>query len=149
MRALVQRVLKSSVTIEGTVKGEIAEGLNVFVGAEKNDKAEDVNYIVKKIAGLRIFYDEEGKMNLSLEDIRGEALVISQFTLLGDARRGRRPSFQDAEEPEKARVLVEEVCKGLRSLGLVVAEGEFGADMQVSIINDGPVTILLDSRKRF
>lgn len=149
MRAVVQRVIKSTVRVDSKIVGEISKGLTVFVGAEKGDGLEDVNYIVKKIAGLRIFCDEDGKMNLSLEDIRGEALIVSQFTLSGDARKGRRPSFQDAEEPLKAKALVEKVSMGLKSLGLKVAEGEFGAHMGVEILNDGPVTILLDSRKQF
>ena len=149
MRAVVQRVLKASVSIDGYVKGEIGKGLMILIGAMDGDTEKDVEYIVKKCVGLRIFSDAEGKMNLSVADVGGELLIVSQFTLLGDARKGNRPSFIAAGRPEVTEKLYDMVVKGFENSGLKVATGKFGADMQVSLINDGPVTIMLDSRKVF
>ena len=140
MRAVVQRVSEASVSIEGNVKGSIGRGFMVLLGVEDIDEQADLDYICEKLTGLRVFEDSEGKMNLSITDIGGEILLISQFTLFGDARKGRRPSFIKAARPEKAIPMRETVP---------VQCGEFGADMQVSLINDGPVTILLDSRRTF
>ena len=142
MRAVVQRVSEASVSIEGNVKGSIGRGFMVLLGVE------DLDYICEKLTGLRVFEDSEGKMNLSITDIGGEILLISQFTLFGDARKGRRPSFIKAARPEKAIPMYEAAIAKLRET-VPVQCGEFGADMQVSLINDGPVTILLDSRRTF
>lgn len=150
MRAVVQRVSESSVSAHGEVVGAIGKGLMVLIAAGPDDDDKDVALLVNKIVNLRIFHDEQGKMNLSLLDIGGELLGISQFTLYGDARKGRRPSFVGAMEPVGAKVLYEKVLTGLREAGVSkVAKGEFGAEMQVSIVNEGPVTILLDSKKLF
>lgn len=150
MRAVVQRVSESSVRANGEVVGAIGKGLMVLIAAGPDDDDKDVALLVNKIVNLRIFHDEQGKMNLSLLDIGGELLGISQFTLYGDARKGRRPSFVGAMEPVGAKVLYEKVLTGLREAGVrKVAKGEFGAEMQVSIVNEGPVTILLDSKKLF
>lgn len=129
--------------------GEIAQGLLVLVGVEQNDGPADVQYVASKLRDLRIFADEVGKMNLSVLDIKGGVLVVSQFTLSGDARNGRRPSFASAAPPQIARALYEDVVRELKASGLRVETGEFQAMMQVSLVNDGPVTILLDSRKSF
>lgn len=149
MRCVIQRVSSASVKSEGELTGTIEKGLVAFIGVEKEDQPSDVNYMVEKISGLRIFEDEEEKMNLSVLDIGGKILAVSQFTLLGDVRKGKRPSFSSAESPERANELYEEVVKGLRDKGLVVETGVFQTDMLVNIANDGPVTILLDSRKVF
>lgn len=149
MRAVVQRVINSNVTIDGNIKGEIGKGLLILIGVMQGDTYKDVEYIVKKCLGLRIFSDSDGKMNLSVSDINGELLIVSQFTLLGDARKGNRPSFILAGRPETTRELYDEAVKGFKSSGLKVETGEFGADMQVALVNDGPVTIMLDSRKVF
>lgn len=149
MRAVVQRVKESSVAIEGQVVGRSAQGLMVLIGVEVGDTDKDLSYIADKVPNLRIFEDEAGKMNRSLLDIGGQILAISQFTLLGDARGGRRPSFTAAARPDTAVPLYEALVEKWRSLGIHVETGEFGADMQVSLINDGPVTILLDSRRLF
>ncbi|MBE5793184.1 MAG: D-tyrosyl-tRNA(Tyr) deacylase [Clostridiales bacterium] len=149
MRAVVQRVKESSVAIEGQVVGRSAQGLMVLIGVEVGDTEKDLSYIADKVPNLRIFEDEAGKMNRSLLDIGGQILAISQFTLLGDARGGRRPSFTAAARPDTAVPLYEALVEKWRSLGIHVETGEFGADMQVSLINDGPVTILLDSRRLF
>lgn len=149
MRAVVQRVKESSVAIEGQVVGQSAQGLMVLIGVEVGDTDKDLSYIADKVPNLRIFEDEAGKMNRSLLDIGGQILAISQFTLLGDARGGRRPSFTAAARPDTAVPLYEALVEKWRSLGIHVETGEFGADMQVSLINDGPVTILLDSRRLF
>lgn len=149
MRAVVQRVKESSVVVEGAVVGAIGAGLLLLVGVEEGDGPEDARYIADKSAELRIFNDAEGKFNLSVEETGGAVLVISQFTLHGDCRRGRRPSFSHAARPEQAIPLYEAVAARLRERGLTVATGIFGAMMQVHLINDGPVTILLDSRKNF
>lgn len=149
MRAVVQRVTSARVTVSERVTGEIAGGLLVLLGVEQGDGPPDVQYIAAKIRDLRIFPDEAGKMNRSLLDQQGAVLVVSQFTLSGDARNGRRPSFASAAPPEIARALYEEVVRELKDSGLRVETGEFQAMMQVALVNDGPVTILLDSRKTF
>ncbi|SHG95290.1 D-tyrosyl-tRNA(Tyr) deacylase [Thermosyntropha lipolytica DSM 11003] len=149
MRAVVQRTNHSKVTVEGEVKGEILKGLTVLLGIKKGDSEKDAAYMMDKIANLRIFEDEDGKMNLSLLDIKGEILLVSQFTLYGDARKGRRPSFSDAEIPERAEELFNYCVKILRDMGIKVETGVFGAGMQVLIENDGPCTILLDSERIF
>lgn len=149
MRAVVQRVSEAAVEVSGQCVGQIQRGLMVLLGVEKGDAESDADYIAEKIAGLRVFPDEEGRMNRSVLDQGGSVLMVSQFTLLGDVRRGRRPSFTDAAEPIEADRLYEHCNQLLRSMGLTVATGIFRADMQVRLINDGPVTILLDSKKRF
>lgn len=149
MRAVVQRVKKSSVTVENNVTGSIEKGLMVLIGVEDGDGDRDVDYIADKITGLRIFEDAQGKMNLSVEDIGGEILAVSQFTLLADARKGRRPSFTKAAAPDEANALYRKVIEKISSKGIKVEEGVFQAKMLVEIHNDGPVTILLDSNKIF
>ena len=150
MRAVVQRVLRAKVTVAGRVTGEIERGLLVLLGAGAGDGPTDLAYTVDKIANLRIFADDAGKMNRSVLDIGGGVLVVSQFTLYGDARQGRRPAFTGALEPVAARALYEQSLAALRTAGVPhVAAGEFGADMAVELLNDGPVTILLDSRRLF
>lgn len=149
MRAVVQRVKKSSVTVDGTTTGNIEKGLMVLIGVEDGDEDKDVDYISDKITGLRIFEDDQGKMNLSIEDIGGQVLAVSQFTLLGDARKGRRPSFTRAAAPAEANNLYRKVIDKISSKGIHVEEGVFQAEMMVEIHNDGPVTILLDSGKLF
>ncbi len=154
MRAVVQRVSSARVTVDGRITGEIGLGLLVLVGVEQGDGPADVAYIASKIRDLRIFEDEgdaqgRKRMNRSVVDVGGHVLVVSQFTLSGDARNGRRPSFVTAAAPELARALYDEVVRQLRDGGLGVETGEFQAIMQVSLVNDGPVTILLDSRKSF
>ncbi len=149
MRAVVQRVTQANVKVAGEVVGEIDLGLVVLLGVEGADTDADAQYLAEKIAGLRIFADAEDRMNLSVLDVGGGVLMISQFTLLGDVRRGKRPSFTAAAVPEEADRLYQLCNQHLRDLGLNVATGVFRADMQVSLINDGPVTILLDSHKLF
>ena len=149
MRAVVQRVTFARVRVENRVVGEIGRGLLVFAGVEKGDGPDDIAYIAGKVNDLRIFEDTAGKMNLSLADAGGSALVVSQFTLCGDCRRGRRPSFDDAETPAAARPLYEGLVNALRQLNVKVETGEFQAHMDVELTNDGPVTILLDSRRRW
>ncbi len=149
MRAVVQRVSSSKVTVDEEVVGNINNGLLVLLGVTHDDTSKDVDYMVDKVTNLRIFEDENDKMNLSLKDINGEVLAVSQFTLYGDCRRGRRPSFSDAARPEVANPLYEEFVKKIRDLGINVSTGKFGAHMMVDLINDGPVTILLESRKEF
>ncbi|WP_313568516.1 D-aminoacyl-tRNA deacylase [Acetoanaerobium noterae] len=154
MRAVVQRVKNASVKIQNTsdedyINGEIDKGLLVFLGITHEDNDKDLDYIADKISGLRIFEDEQGKMNLSIDDIKGEILLISQFTLYGDCRKGRRPGFTDAARPEIAIPLYEKMIDTLKLKGIKVEVGIFGADMLVDIQNDGPVTILLDSSKLF
>lgn len=148
MKLIIQRVLKSSVEIEGKIKGEIGKGLNILVGVGPDDDFSDIKKAVDKTVNLRIFEDKEGKMNLSLLDIEGEALIISQFTLFADIRKGRRPSFTGAAAPDKANKLYLEFVKYIKEIipGRVQT-GEFGADMKVEILNDGPVTIILDSKE--
>ena len=150
MRAVVQRVSRASVTVAGRVTGAIDRGLLVLLGAGAGDTAADLAYIVEKTANLRIFPDDAGKMNRSVLDVGGGVLVVSQFTLYGDVRQGRRPAFTAALEPVAARALYEQAIEAFRTTGVQqVGAGEFGADMQVELVNDGPVTILLDSRKLF
>lgn len=149
MRAVVQRVSESSVSVDGEVVGEIKHGLLVLLGVAVEDEEADARFIAEKIAGLRIFEDDDGKVNLSVEDTGGSALVISQFTLLGDCRKGRRPSFIKAARPEQAIPLYEGVVETLRKRGMTVATGVFGAHMDVHLVNDGPMTLLLDSKKGF
>lgn len=148
MRAVVQRVKKAEVTINGEVAGSIGRGLMILLGVECGDTEKDAGYIVKKCLNLRIFRDENDKMNLSVLDTGGSILLISQFTLLGDAKKGNRPSFIEAEIPEKAIPLYEFTIAEMRKQ-IRVETGVFGADMDVSLVNEGPVTILLDSRKTF
>lgn len=150
MRAVVQRVARARVTVAGRVTGEIERGLLVLLGAGAGDTDGDLGYVVDKIANLRIFPDDAGKMNRSVLDITGGVLVVSQFTLYGDVRGGRRPAFTGALEPVAARALYERSLDRLRAAGVARVEaGEFGADMAVELVNDGPVTILVDSRKAF
>lgn len=149
MRAVVQRVTESSVTVDGQITGATDEGLVVLIGVEKGDTDKDVRYIADKVSGLRIFEDENEKMNLSVKDVGGSILAISQFTLLGDVRKGKRPSFITAEDPEIANRLYQQVCENIRNQGIKVETGIFQAHMLVKINNNGPVTILLDSRKTF
>jgi D-tyrosyl-tRNA(Tyr) deacylase len=145
MRAVVQRVLEASVTVGGENVSQIGPGLLVLLGVGKGDTEAEVPWMVEKLATLRIFEDAAGKMNLSLEDTHKQLIVVSQFTLYGDARKGRRPSFIDAMEPVGAKALYEKVCEQLRARGLRVGTGVFAADMKVALINDGPVTILLET----
>lgn len=149
MRLLVQRVNEASVKIEGTVNGEISKGLLLFVGIGEDDTQEDIGWLVKKIIGLRIFSDDEGKMNLSSEDVKAEFLVISQFTLHASTKKGNRPSYIKAARPEQAIPLYESFITQLSTVqSEKVASGIFGADMKVSLINDGPVTIWIDSKNK-
>ena len=149
MRAVVQRVSSSSVTVEGAVIGSTKLGLLVLLGVTDTDTTEDVQYICEKVSHLRIFEDEQDKMNLSVMDVGGEVCVVSQFTLYGDARKGRRPNFMKAAPPTMAERLYLEVVEAFKEKGLPVSTGQFQAHMQVSLVNDGPVTILLDSSKEF
>lgn len=149
MRAIVQRVLRASVTVENKIVSEIDKGLLVLLGIGHKDVYDDIDYLVNKIIGLRIFEDENNKMNLSLEDIKGDLLVVSQFTLYGDARKGRRPSFSDSAPPEKGKLFYREFVNKCEEEGFAPKEGIFGADMEVELVNDGPVTIMLDSEKFF
>ena len=149
MRAVVQRVRDASVRVGGRTVGSIEAGLLVYLGVGRNDSDRDLRVICDKIANLRIFPDEQGKMNLSVQDARGGILVVSQFTLFGDARDGRRPSYIEAAPPDLARGMYEKAIDLLRSTGLRVEAGEFQASMEVSYTNLGPVTILLDSEKKF
>ncbi|SES97105.1 D-aminoacyl-tRNA deacylase [Anaerobranca gottschalkii] len=149
MRAVIQRVSRASVTVDGDKISEIGKGFLVLLGVGQDDGEGDISYIVDKITNLRVFEDENEKMNLSLKDIGGELLVVSQFTLYGDCRKGRRPSFSSAANPEEANRLYLEVCDRLRTQGFAVKQGKFAAMMDVELVNDGPVTILLDSKKNF
>lgn len=149
MRAVVQRVTKSRVTVEDKVTGAIGRGLMVLIGVEDGDGEQDAAYIADKVAGLRIFEDENGKLNLSVKDIGGSVLAVSQFTLLGDARKGRRPGFSKAAAPDEANALYRTVIEKLQAQDIHVEEGVFRAEMLVEIHNDGPVTILLDSHRNF
>ncbi len=149
MRVVVQRVNSSKVTVEDEIVGSINKGLNLLIGISKEDTEEDLLYLKDKILNLRIFEDENDKMNLSLLDIKGEILAISQFTLYGDCRKGRRPNFMEAEGGERARTLYERFVELLRESNLKVETGKFGAHMIVDIQNDGPVTLMLDSKKKF
>ena len=149
MKVLLQRVSRASVSIAGEEVGRIGQGLVVFLGVANGDTEKDVQYLAQKIAGLRIFSDAEGKFNLSALDINGELLLVSQFTLLADTRKGRRPSFVEAAPPAQAEELFEYFVEQAHATGLRVATGRFQQHMQVEIHNDGPVTILLDSREKF
>ncbi len=145
MKAVIQRVLRASVEVEGQIVGQIGPGLLVLLGVAKGDGEADVQYMVEKLAALRIFADQQGKMNLSIGEAGGALLVVSQFTLLGETDKGRRPGFDKAAPPETARLLYEQVAAGLKSRGLHVETGVFGAHMKVELLNDGPVTFILDS----
>ena len=149
MRAVVQRVTSARVRVDGRITGEIGKGLLVFAGVEKGDGPDDIAYVAGKVSDLRIFEDDAGKMNVSIGEVSGAALVVSQFTLCADCRRGRRPSFDDAESPAAARPLFERLVSAIRKLNVKVETGEFQAHMEVELVNDGPVTILLDSRRRW
>ena len=149
MRAVVQRVSSSKVTVDGELTGKIDKGLLVLLGVTHEDTSKDVDYIIDKVLNLRIFEDENEKMNLSLKDVEGELLVVSQFTLYGDCRKGRRPSFSSAARPEVATKLYEEFIEKARKEGIVTQTGMFGAHMMVDLTNDGPVTILLESNRDF
>ena len=148
MRALVQRVRRSAVRVEGDLISEIGPGLLILVGVGQEDTEEDLSYTAEKCARLRVFDDDRGRMNRSLLDIDGEALVVSQFTLYGDTRKGRRPGFSEAAPPELAEPLYERFAEHLRSLGIAVRTGVFGKHMDVEILNDGPVTLLVESPRR-
>ncbi len=143
----MQRVARASVLVDGAIVASIGRGLCLLVGVAGGDEEGDAQAAAAKIAGLRVFSDDVGKMNRSLAEVGGQALVVSQFTLLGDTRRGRRPSFTEAAPPELAQPLVEAVAAGIRERGLEVAQGVFGARMQVALVNDGPVTLVLDVRR--
>ncbi len=145
MRAVLQRVSAASVEVAGRIVGQIGPGLLILLGVGHNDTADDARFLADKTAGLRIFADADGKFNRSLLDTAGAALVVSQFTLFADARKGRRPSFTDAAPPAQAEHLVAAYCTALRALGVSVETGVFGAMMQVALVNEGPVTIILDS----
>jgi D-aminoacyl-tRNA deacylase len=149
MRAVVQRVTKASVTVGEARVGSIGLGLLVLLGVSKSDTAASADYMVEKVLGLRIFEDADGKMNRSVQEVKGAVLVVSQFTLYGDVRRGKRPSFDDAAGHEKAKNLYEYLVKEIRERGIECATGEFQAMMRVLLVNDGPVTILVDSDKAF
>ena len=149
MRAVIQRVLEASVRIEDQPVAAIKQGLLVLLGVAQGDTESDARYLADKTSGLRVFSDDDGLMNRSVIDCGGAVLVVSQFTLLGDVRRGRRPSFTDAAQPEEASQLYESYCQKLMAAGIAVGQGRFQADMQVMLVNYGPVTILIDSRKVF
>ena len=149
MRAVVQRVTRGSVSVDGSLVAQIGPGMVVLLGVGRDDGPEDVAYLSGKIANLRIFEDETGKLNQSLLDVKGSALVVSQFTLYGDCRQGRRPGFSDAAPAELGKELYDMFISGLDALGIEVAAGIFQTHMQVEIINDGPVTLLLDSKKQY
>ena len=149
MRAVVQRVSRAKVTVAGEIAGEIGLGLLVLLGVGREDSEANADYLAEKIVGLRIFEDDGGKMNRSVLDVRGAVLVVSQFTLYGDARKGKRPSFDDAAPPQRARELYEYFVEKIRSAGLRCETGRFQEMMAVELVNEGPVTILLDSTKIF
>ena len=149
MRAVVQRVASSRVSVDEHITGEIERGLLVFLGVTHEDSSEDVDYLLEKIVNLRIFEDENEKMNLSLKDINGELLVVSQFTLYGDCRKGRRPNFTNAAKPDLANELYEEFIEKASKQNIKVGTGKFGANMMVELTNEGPVTILIDSERTF
>lgn len=148
MKAIIQRVRHAEVVVDNEIVGKISTGFLVLLGVGKADTEEDARYIAGKIAGMRIFSDTEGKFNLALDDVGGSVLLVSQFTLYADTRKGRRPSFVDAALPEPAEALVERCAHHLREAGVSVETGRFGAHMEVSLLNDGPVTILLDTSRR-
>ena len=144
MKLVVQRVKRASVTVEGKIVGKIDDGLLVLIGITHDDTKENAEHLAKKVGDLRIFNDENGKMNLSVKDVKGKILVVSQFTLYGDARKGNRPSFSDAARPEQANELYEYFKEKCKETGIEVQSGEFGADMKVELLNDGPVTIIME-----
>lgn len=148
MKVVLQRAKDAKVTVEGTTVGAISKGLVLLVGVTHEDTEEDVKYLAEKIPNLRIFKDESGKMNLSLLDVEGAILSVSQFTLYGDCRKGRRPNFMGAAKPDKAELLYEEFNGALREKGIIVETGTFGAMMDVSFTNDGPVTLILESKDK-
>ena len=145
MRAVIQRVSQASVRVEGAVVGQIGRGFLVLLGITHSDGEAEAIWLAKKIAGLRLFEDAEGKMNRGLSDVDGAVLAVSQFTLYGDARKGRRPSFSEAARPQQAQPLYEQFCAALRGAGIEVAQGIFQAQMQVALVNDGPVTLVLET----
>ena len=149
MRAVVQRVSRASVKVDGEISGQISHGLLVLLGVARDDAEADAAYLAEKISGLRIFEDDAGKMNLSVMETGGAVLAVSQFTLFGDVRKGKRPSFDEAARPERARELYEHFVEGVRSLGIRCETGRFQEMMEVELVNQGPVTILLDSKKLF
>ncbi|HIE95703.1 MAG TPA: D-tyrosyl-tRNA(Tyr) deacylase [Planctomycetes bacterium] len=149
MRAVVQRVSRASVTVDGEIVGAIQRGLLILLGVADDDAQEDVIWLAGKVAGLRVFEDGDGKMNLDLTDVAGSVLVVSQFTLLGDCRKGRRPSFVKAARPELANSLYQSFVAEMQGRGITAETGTFQAQMDVELVNDGPVTLLLDSRKTF
>ncbi len=149
MRCVIQRVTEASVTAEGKLSGQIQQGFMVLIGVSVRDTEKDVAYMAGKVPNLRIFEDDQGKMNRSLLDVGGSILAVSQFTLYGDARGGRRPGFTDAARPEEANRLYEQLVEAWRGMGVHVETGVFRTDMKVSLVNDGPVTILMDSEKTF
>ena len=149
MRAVVQRVSSAEVRVDDKMVGRVGKGLLVYLGVGKEDTVSDIEYMAEKVSGLRIFEDENGKMNLSVQDIRGEILAISQFTLYGDVRKGKRPSFSDSAAPDKGEELYNQFIRRIQGIGIRIEKGIFGAHMMVDYVNDGPVTILLDSKKQF
>ena len=149
MRGVVQRVKSAKVSVDDEAIGQIGHGIMLLLGVEEDDEEKDLEYMCDKVVNLRIFEDEDGKMNKSLMDVNGSLMIVSQFTLLGDARKGRRPSFIQAARPEKAVPMYEKFIENMKNLNVVTEKGQFGADMQVELVNDGPVTILLDSKKTF
>lgn len=149
MRAVVQRVKKASVSVDDKIISQIGHGLLVLIGIGKNDSLEDIDWMIEKISGLRIFEDEQGKMNLSVKDTSGEIIVVSQFTLFGDCRKGKRPSFSEAGPPEEAKQVYEKLIQRFSQKGIMVGTGVFQAEMDIELVNWGPVTLLLDSKKNF
>ncbi len=147
MKALIQRILEASVEVEGEIVGSVSKGLLVFLGAGEGDATSDLEYVFSKLIHLRIFEDENGKMNLSLMDVKGELLIVSQFTLYADIKKGRRPSFNEAMKPGPAEEMYERFVEMSKAAGIRTQTGVFGADMKVSIVNDGPVTIMVESPK--